>query len=53
MIRNETHYRAVMARIDELFDEDLAPDQAAELNRLLGLVEVYEEDMLGSWEDPT
>ncbi|MGL6052613.1 MAG: hypothetical protein ACRC16_21975 [Aeromonas salmonicida] len=53
MIQDETHYRAVMARIDELFDEDLTPEQAAELNRLVGQVEEYEQDVLGDWEDPT
>ena len=53
MIRDDFEYRDIIKRIDQLFDEDLSPEQAAELNRLVDMVEVYEQDMLGSWGDPT
>lgn len=53
MIRDDFEYRDIMKRIDELFDRELSPEEAAELNRLVDMVEVYEQAMLGEWEDPT
>lgn len=43
VIKNETDYEIALAHIDKLMDADLGTPEGDELERLVTLVELYEE----------